>query len=75
MTLQVLARCRGASPTLIAAAKNNPLPASPANLWPGLSPETQAQLARILAGLLRRMLPMDVAQGREIPGVDGRDRR
>ena len=75
MSLQVLARCRGASPTPIAVAKINPLPASPVNLWPALSPETQEQLARTLANLLRRMLPGDVAEGTEIAHVDDRQPR
>ena len=39
---------------LIPAAKINPLPAAPAHLWPNLSPETQARIARALAELMRR---------------------
>ncbi len=57
MSLQAIPRRRVASPPLIPAAKINPLPAAPPHLWPNLSPETQAQIARILAELLRRMLP------------------
>lgn len=75
MDLQVLPRCRAASPTLIPAAKMNRLPAAAANLWPDLSPETQAQIAQIVAELLRRMLPMDKAPGREISGVDRHEQR
>jgi len=75
MSLQVLACRRGASPTPIAVAKINPLPASPVPLWPALSPDTQAQLARTLANLLRRMLPGDVAEGTEIARVDDRQPR
>jgi hypothetical protein len=73
MSLQALPRRRVASPPLIPAAKTNPLPA--AHLWPNLSPETQTQIARILAELLRRMRPTDVAPAREISRVDRRERR
>lgn len=75
MNLQALPRRRVASPPLIPAAKINRLPATPARLWPNLSPETQAQIARILAELLRRMLPTDVAPGRETARVDRREPR
>jgi len=70
MNLQALPRRRVASPPLIPTAKINPLPAAPSHLWPNLSPETQAQVARILAELLRRMLPTDVAPGRKMARVD-----
>ena len=41
------------------------LSAAAPHLWPNLSPETQAQLARILAELLRRMMPTQgVPEGR-----------
>jgi hypothetical protein len=49
--------------------------AAPPYLWPNLSPETQTQIARILAELLRRMLPTDVAPAREMVGADRRARR
>ena len=66
MDLQALPRRRVASPPLIPAITINRVPAAPPRLWPNLSPETQTQIARILAELLRRMLPTDVAPGREI---------
>jgi hypothetical protein len=73
MSLQALPRRRVASPPLIPAAKINPLPAAPAHLWANLSPQTQAQIARILAELLRRMLPTKAAPGREMSRVDRRE--
>jgi len=75
MSLQTIPRRRVASPPLIPTAEINRLPAASPHLWPNLPPETQAQIARILAELLRRMLPTDVAPGREISRVDRRDRR
>jgi hypothetical protein len=67
MSLQALPR-RVASPPLIPAAKFNRLPS--ARPWPNLSPEVQTQIARILAELLRRMLPTHVAPSREIARAD-----
>jgi len=75
MSLQALPRRRVASPPSIPAAKINRVPAAPPYLWRNLSPETQAQLARILAELLRRMLPTDVAPAREMAGADRCARR
>jgi hypothetical protein len=75
MSLQALPRRRVASPPLIPTAKIDPVTATPARLWPNLPPQTQAQIARILAELLRRMLPRDVAPGREMARVDRRERR
>jgi hypothetical protein len=75
MSLHALPRRRVASPPLIPATKINRLPAAPPHLWPNLSPETQAQIARILAELLRRTLPTDVEPGREMTRVDRRERR
>ena len=74
MSLQAIPR-GVASPPLIPAAEINPLPAAPPHLWPDLSAETQAQIARILAELLRRMLPTKVASRREMSHVDRRERR
>ena len=74
MSLQALPRRRVASPP-IPAAMINRVPAAPPYLWPNLSPETQTQIARILAELLRRMLPTDVAPAREMAGADRRARR
>jgi hypothetical protein len=48
---------------------------APPELWRNLSQETQTQIARIVAELLRRMLPTAVTPGREVVRVDRRDRR
>jgi hypothetical protein len=69
MSLQAPPHRRVASPTPIPAAKIN---RAPPYLWPNLSPETQTQIARILAELLRRMLPTDVAPAREMARADRR---
>ena len=74
MSLQALSRRRVASPSLIPAAKISRHPAAAPHLWLNLPPETQAQIALILAELLRRMLPTEVAPKRETSRVD-RDRR
>jgi len=75
MSLQALPRRRVASPPSIPAVKINRFSVAPPHLWPNLSPETQTQIARILAELLRRMLPMDVAPAREMARADRRARR
>jgi hypothetical protein len=72
MSLQALPRRRVASPPPIPAAKINRFSVAPPCLWPNLSPETQTQIARILAELLRRMLPADVTPAREMAGADRR---
>jgi len=73
MSLQALSRRRVASPLLITAAKQ--CPTAPPCLWPNLSPETQTQIARVVAELLRRMLLTDVARRREMVRVDRREHR
>jgi hypothetical protein len=73
MSLQALPRRRVASPPLIPAAKINPLPAAPAHLWLNLSPETQTQIARALAELMRRMRPPRGGRG-EIAHADRPER-
>jgi len=75
MSLQALPRRRVASPPSILAPKISRVPVAPPYLWPSLSPETQTQIARILAELLRRMLPTDVAPARETACADRRARR
>ncbi len=76
MSVQALPRRRVASPPPIPAAKVNRFSVAPPYLWPNLSPETQTQIARILAELLRRMmLPTDVAPAREMAGADRGERR
>ena len=54
--------------TIDPGRQDQPVAAAPPCLWPDLSPETQAQIARILAELLRRMQPADVAPAREMAG-------
>jgi len=73
MSLQALSRRRVASPLLIIPAKQ--CPTAPPCLWPNLSPETQTQIARVVAELLRRMLLTDVAPPREMVRVDRREHR
>lgn len=75
MSQQAFPRRRVASPPLILVAENNRLLATAPHLWPSLSPATQAQLAQILAELLRRTLPANVTPGREISRVDRREPR
>jgi hypothetical protein len=79
MSLQAIPRRRVASPLPIPspppapAAKISRFPAAPPHLWLHLSRETQTQIARTLAELLRRMLP--ATPGKEVARVDGRERR
>ena len=75
MDLHPLPHRRVASPPLSPAIRNNrPAAASP-RPWPDLSPKTQIQIARILAGLLRRMLPAGVPPETETPRADRREHR
>ncbi len=71
MSQQALPRRRVVSPPLIPATESPRLSAvaSP-RLWPSLPPQTQVQLAGILAELLRRTLPANVTPGTEISRVD-----
>ncbi len=41
-------------PRRVASPASTPIPASPPRLWPNLPAETQAQIAQVLAELLRR---------------------
>jgi hypothetical protein len=75
MNLHPLPRRRVASPPLSPAIRNNRPPAARPRPWPDLSPETQIQIARILAGLLRRMLPAGVPPRTEMPRADRREHR
>ena len=80
MRLQALPRRRVASHLI---SSSPPIPATwisrlsiaPPQLWRNLSHETQTQIARIVAELLRRMLPAAVTPGREVARVDRRDCR
>ena len=75
MSQQALPRRRVVSPPLIPATESPRLTVVTSRLWPSLPPKTQAQLARILAELLRRTLPAHVTPGREISRVDRRQCR
>jgi hypothetical protein len=75
MSPQPLPRRRVVSPPLIPATESPRLSAVASHLWPSLPPQTQAQLAQILAELLRRTLPAHVTPGREISRVDRRQCR
>ena len=75
MNQHPLPRRRVASPPLSPAVSSNRLPAASPRPWPDLSPETQIQIARILAGLLRRMLPAGVPPETEMPRADRREHR
>jgi hypothetical protein len=68
-------RRRVASPPLIPAITNSRPPTDSPRPWPDLSPETQIQIARILAGLLRRMLPVGMPATTEMTRADRRERR
>jgi len=75
MSQQTLPRRRVVSPPLIPVTESPRLSAVASRLWPSLPPQTQTQLARILAELLRRTLPANVTPGREISRVDRRQCR
>ena len=66
MSLQALPRRRVASPQSIPAAKINLVPGGPSGsvAEPVVGGDLKRKLARILAELLRRMLPRDVATGK-----------
>ncbi len=75
MSQQALLRRRVVSPPLIPAAESPRVLAAAPHLWPTLSAQTQVQLARILAELMRRMVPTHAAPERERSGVDRHQRR
>jgi hypothetical protein len=75
MSQQALPRRCVASPPLIPAAESPRLLAAAPHLWASLPPQTQAQLAQIMAELLRRMLPTQAAPERETSRVDRRQCR
>ena len=58
-------------PHPIAACPSGRAAGSPPRLWPNLSAETQVQIARIVAELMRRMGPAtDDRSGREMTRAD-----
>jgi len=80
MSLQALPRRRVASQPIsscppIPTARISRLSMAPPELWRNLPQQTQTQIARIVAELLRRMLPTAVTPGREVARVDRRDCR
>ena len=75
MSQQALPRRRVVSPPLIPTVESPRLSAAAPHLWPALSPQTQVQLARILAELLRRMMPTQAMPERETSHVDRRQCR
>ena len=75
MSLHPFPRRRVASPPLSPAITNSRPPAASPRPWPDLSAETQIQIARILAGLLRRMLPGGMPSTTEMTRADRRERR
>lgn len=70
-----LPRRRVVSPPLIPVAESTRLSAAVPHLWRTLPPQTQVQFARILAELLRRMMPTPTALERETSHVDRRQCR
>ncbi len=75
MNLHPLPHRRVASPPLSPAIGTTWAPAASPRPWPDLSPETQVQIARIVAGLLRRMLPAGVPSTTEMTRADRRECR
>ena len=75
MIQQTLLHRRVVSPPLSPIAESTRLSAAAPHLWRSLPPQTQAQLAQILAELLRRMLSTPAAPERETSRVDRRKYR
>ena len=57
----------------VASPASTPIPAGPPRLWPNLPVETQAQIAHVLAALLRRM-PANSPAIEESPRADRLER-
>jgi hypothetical protein len=64
MAAQALPRRVASPPLSIPAGASRQLPMAPPRLWPNLSVETQTQIARTLAELMRRIQPPRGGQGR-----------
>ena len=75
MAAQALPRRVASPPLSISAGASRQLPMAPPRLWPNLSAETQTQIARTLAELMRRIQPPRGGQGREIGRADRPDHR
>jgi hypothetical protein len=70
MAAQALPRRFASPPLPIPAGASRELPMVLPRLWPNLSAETQAQIARTLAELMRRIQPPRGGRGREIGRAD-----
>ena len=75
MAAQALPRRVASPPLPIPAGASRQLPMALPRLWPNLSAETQTQIARTLAELMRRIHPPRGGQGREIGHADRLDHR
>jgi hypothetical protein len=60
-------------PRRVASPASTPTPAHPPRPWPNLSAATQAQIAQVLAALLRRM-PANARAIEESPRADRLER-
>jgi hypothetical protein len=74
MATQALPRRVASPPPLISAGSSRRLAMAVPRLWPNLSAETQTQIARTLAELMRRMRPPRGGRGREIARADRPER-
>jgi hypothetical protein len=70
MAAQALPRRVVSPPLPIPAGASRQLPMALPRLWPNLSAETQTQIARTLAELMRRIQPPRGGRGREIGRAD-----
>ena len=74
MAAQALPRRVASPPLPIPTGASHQLPMALPRLWPNLSAETQTQIARTLAELMRRIEPPR-GRGREIGRADRPDHR
>ena len=75
MAAQALPRRVASPPLSIPAGSSRQLPMAAPRLWPNLSAETQTQIARTLAELMRRIQPPRDRRGREIGHADRPEHR
>jgi hypothetical protein len=73
MAAQALPRRVASPPLSIPGGTSRQLPMALPRLWPNLSAETQTQIARTLAELMRRIQPPRGRRGREIAHADRPD--
>jgi hypothetical protein len=74
MATQALPRRVASPPPSIPAGSSHRLATGLPRPWPNLSAETQTQIARMLAELMRRMRPPRRGRGREIARADRSER-